>query len=266
MPAQPMAIPPRTPMTLGDAGRREGAERVGDPVREHLERRVDPAEDAVGDDALDQRQLGDALDRLEAVADELRQEHHQRSRRAAGPGRAASGRRAIDAPIAVQMSAGPSPSRRMTRCGEQRADERADAAGRDDDAEQERRQVQVLDQVDRVQDAVERAGDVGDDRAQDERERAPGGGGRAAGPRRSRRGSASPSSASGRAGSGARISSSEIAETANETASTRIANGALTSWTRPPARPGPPISAIDELVASLLLPSTTRSTPISDGT
>ena len=60
--------------------------------------------------------------------------------------------------------------------------------------------------------------------------------------------------------------SSEIAETANDTASTRIANGALTSWTRPPARPGPPISAIDELVASLLLPSTTRSTPMSDGT
>ena len=60
--------------------------------------------------------------------------------------------------------------------------------------------------------------------------------------------------------------SSETAETANESASTRIANGALTTWTSAPASPGPPISASDELVASLLLPSTTRSTPISDGT
>jgi len=33
-----------------------------------------------------------------------------------------------------------------------------------------------------------------------------------------------------------------------------------------PARPGPPISASDELVASLLLPSMTRSTPMSEGT
>ena len=60
--------------------------------------------------------------------------------------------------------------------------------------------------------------------------------------------------------------SSEIADTANDTASTRIANGALKNWTRAPASPGPPISASDELVASLLFPSTTRSTPISDGT
>ena len=70
----------------------------------------------------------------------------------------------------------------------------------------------------------------------------------------------------GRGGSGLRIRSSEIDETTNETASTRIANGAPISWTRPPPRPGPPISASDELVASLLLPSTTRSTPMSDGT
>ena len=70
----------------------------------------------------------------------------------------------------------------------------------------------------------------------------------------------------GRGGSGDRMRTREIAETANETASTRIANGAPTIWTSDPAIPGPPISAIDELVASLLLPSTTRSTPISDGT
>ena len=70
----------------------------------------------------------------------------------------------------------------------------------------------------------------------------------------------------GRAGSGDRISSNAIAETRNDTASTRIANGAETNWTRPPARPGPPISAIDELVASLLLASTTLSVPTSDGT
>ncbi len=70
----------------------------------------------------------------------------------------------------------------------------------------------------------------------------------------------------GRGGSGVRISTSEIAETTYETASTRIANGALTTWTSAPAMLGPPISAIDELVASLLFPSTTRSRPMSDGT
>ena len=62
-----------------------------------------------------------------------------------------------------------------------------------------------------------------------------------------------------------RISTSETAETANEMASIRIANGALAIWTSVPAKLGPPISAIESLVASLLLPSTTRSTPISDG-
>ena len=70
----------------------------------------------------------------------------------------------------------------------------------------------------------------------------------------------------GRGGSGVRMRSIDTADTANDTASIRIANGALTTWTSAPAIPGPPISASDELVASLLLPSTTRSTPISDGT
>ena len=59
---------------------------------------------------------------------------------------------------------------------------------------------------------------------------------------------------------------SATAETRNDTASIRIANGAEMNWTRAPARPGPPISAIEELVASLLLASTTRSVPTSDGT
>jgi len=59
---------------------------------------------------------------------------------------------------------------------------------------------------------------------------------------------------------------SEMAEITNEIASMRIAKGALTIWTSAPASPGPPISAIDELVASLLLPSMTRSRPISVGT
>ena len=70
----------------------------------------------------------------------------------------------------------------------------------------------------------------------------------------------------GRGGSGVRMRSSETADTANDTASIRIANGALKNCTRAPASPGPPISASEELVASLLFPSTTRSTPISDGT
>jgi len=70
----------------------------------------------------------------------------------------------------------------------------------------------------------------------------------------------------GRAGSGERMSSSVTAEKTYETASTSIVNGAPMSYTSPPASPGPPISASDELAASLLLPSTTRSTPISDGT
>lgn len=48
-------------------GSPEGADRIGDPVREDLDGGIDPAKDAVRDDALDERQLGDALDRLEAV-------------------------------------------------------------------------------------------------------------------------------------------------------------------------------------------------------
>ena len=126
--------------------------------------------------------------------------------------------------------------------------------------------MEVVDQVDRVQHAVERPGDMGHDRAQDEHEqhgmeaheaqalddlapdRRRGAPGRA---RRFRR----PDEEQRDSGDRER-----------DAASTRIANGALNSWTRPPARPGPPISAIDELVASLLLPSTTRSRPISDGT
>ena len=71
---------------------------------------------------------------------------------------------------------------------------------------------------------------------------------------------------SGRRGSGERMSASDAADTTNETASTSIANGAPTIWTSAPAKPGPPISAIDELIASLLFPSTSRSVPMSVGT
>ena len=94
MPAQPMRDPAPDPDDPGDAGRGERPDRVGDPVREHLERGVDPAEDPIRAESLDQRQLGDALDRLEAVAEELRDEHHERWRRGAVPGRAGSGCRA----------------------------------------------------------------------------------------------------------------------------------------------------------------------------
>ncbi len=68
--------------------------------------------------------------------------------------------------MAVQMIVGPKPNRAIALRGEERADEGADAAGRDHDAQQERAEVQVLDQVDRVEDGVERAGEVGKDRAE----------------------------------------------------------------------------------------------------
>src|SRR5258705_11751622 len=70
----------------------------------------------------------------------------------------------------------------------------------------------------------------------------------------------------GRSGSGLRINARDTAETTNENASMRIANGAPAICTSVPASPGPPISAIDELVASLLFASTTRSVPMRDGT
>ena len=50
-------------------------------MREDLEGRVDAPEDVVRDHALDERQLRDAFDRLEAIADELRQEDHQHRER-----------------------------------------------------------------------------------------------------------------------------------------------------------------------------------------
>ena len=46
-------------------------------MRENVKRRVHATEHAVRNDSLDQRELGDALDRLQAVSDELWQEHHQ---------------------------------------------------------------------------------------------------------------------------------------------------------------------------------------------
>src|SRR5438105_339693 len=51
----------------------------------------------------------------------------------------------------------------------------------------------------------------------------------------------------GRDGSLPRIRISETADTVKEIASTRIASGGPIAWTSPPARPGPPISAMEEL-------------------
>ena len=123
-----------------------------------------------------------------------------------------------------------------------------------------------IDQEEGVEDAVERAGDVGDDRAKRQRQedRVPPHEPKPledvlADARRRR-------FASGRGGSGLRIRTIETAETTYEIASMRIANGAPITCTSAPASPAPPISASDELVASLLLPSTIRSTPMSDGT
>jgi hypothetical protein len=83
-------------------------------VREHLEGGVDPAKDAIRAEALDQGQLRHALDRLQAIAEQLWDEHHQRREQDAAPGegREDAERRCADA---VQISAGPSPKPRMTR-------------------------------------------------------------------------------------------------------------------------------------------------------
>ncbi len=100
-----------------------------------------------------------------------------------------------DAPTAVQISAGPSPSLRMTREAKSEPTSDPDAACGDDDAEQQRRQVQVVDEVDRVEDAVERSGDVGDHRTHRDRKEDPMAQDESEGPRRSPAGSASSSSA-----------------------------------------------------------------------
>ena len=78
-----------------------------------------------------------------------------------------------DAPSAVQIRAGPSPSLRMTR--EANSEPTSDPTPPAEMTMPSRNggRLQVLDEVDRVQDAVERAGHVGDDRAQRDREEHP---------------------------------------------------------------------------------------------
>ncbi len=50
-------------------------------MRDHVQRGVHAAKDSIRYDALDQRPLSYALDRLQAVADQLRQKDHQRRQR-----------------------------------------------------------------------------------------------------------------------------------------------------------------------------------------
>ena len=66
-------------------------------------------------------------------------------------------------------------------------------------------------------------------------------------------------------GSGLRINRTISAENRKETASNRIAIGAVMSCTRTPVSPGPAISAIEMLSASLLLPSRIWSRATSAG-
>ena len=75
-----------------------------------------------------------------------------------------------DAPAAVQMSAGPIPRRLIGATRRTRADERADAARGHDDAQDERIEMELVEQVDRVKDGVERAGDMGNHRTQRQRQ------------------------------------------------------------------------------------------------
>ena len=111
-------------------------------MRDDVEGRVHAAEDAVRDDALDQRTLGHALDRLQPIANELRQEDHQRRHRDRPLGQRCEDAedRSSDS-RAHEGAADPrcvhDPSR------EQRSDKRADASRRDDDPEQERIEVQL---------------------------------------------------------------------------------------------------------------------------
>src|SRR5512135_2023362 len=59
----------------------------------------------------------------------------------------------------------------------------------------------------------------------------------------------------GGGGSAVLIKSSEMTDTRNESASSKIAIGAVTSCTSAPAMPGPAIAATERLTSNLLLPS-----------
>ena len=67
------------------------------------------------------------------------------------------------------------------------------------------------------------------------------------------------------AGSGAAMLQTKIAEIRKETASIRMARGAVKIPTSQPATPNPATSATEALAESLLLPSTRFSRPINDG-
>ena len=126
--------------------------------------------------------------------------------------------------------------------------------------------MQVLDEVDRVEDAVERAGHVGHDRAEGQRHehRVPADEAQALGDLLPR--IAGGEVRGGRGGSGLRISSQRDGRDDERDGVDEDRERRADQLHEAAAKPGPPISASDELVASLLLPSTTRSTPMSDGT
>src|SRR5206468_6984009 len=116
-----------------------------------------------------ERDLSHALDRLQSVADELRQEHHERrdrdwtlSERRENAEHRCRERHPDDRGADTE---------RIDRArGEDRPDKGADPAGRDHDAQEEWVEVEVLEQVEGIEDAVERSEDVGEDRSQRERE------------------------------------------------------------------------------------------------
>ena len=61
------------------------------------------------------------------------------------------------------------------------------------------------------------------------------------------------------------MSHTESADTKNETASNRIATGAVIACTSAPVSAGPTTPAMDSVRVILLLPSKMFSAPISDG-
>ncbi len=138
-------------------------------MRDDVQCGVDPTEDSIRAQALDQRDFGDTLDRLGGIAEQLREEDHRRGQeqRALGERREYPDDRG-ECGAADERWAKPEALDHPRR--EERTNQGPDAAGRDDDSEQERAQVQFLDQEDRVENAIEGAGHVGDDRARRERQ------------------------------------------------------------------------------------------------
>ena len=73
-------------------------------------------------------------------------------------------------PAAIQMIAGSEAECPHHALREERTDERPHTACGDHDSEEERIEVELAQEVDRVEHAVERAGNVGDDRSERHRE------------------------------------------------------------------------------------------------